>query len=679
MKLFLTAVCCIVVNFCYTQEKSKIKFGKIVAENFATKAYALDSNANAIVLSDIGNTEIVGNYKGWFSLEYTRHKRVHILKKNGYNVADVQIGIYSNGTSEEELQNLKAVTYNVENGRIVETKLEKSNIFKDVISKNYIIKKFTFPNIKEGSIVEFEYKLVSDFLFNLQPWDFQGQYPCLWSEYNVSMPEFLNYVKFSHGYIPFFQDTKVDRAGTFVVADDNNMKYVPSGLNNKLGSLERTQFTASVSDYKWVIKDVPALKEENFTSTLKNHLAGIEFQLAEYRQPLSYRNIMGTWPGACKNLMEDEDFGLTLSKDNGWLDDVVAVATKNSKSNFEKAKSIFEYIRDNFTCTNHNSKYLRSPLKTILKNKNGNEAEINLLLTAMLKKVGLLANPVLLSTRTHGVVYSMYPLMDRFNYVICELTLDNIFYYLDASMPRMGFGKLSANLYNGHARVINEFATPISFDPDSLVESKITSILIFNADKPGLLTGNAKHDLGYYESFEIRNKTKESGKESVISDIKKGYTSDDISLKNFEIDSLNQYENPVRIRYDIELKTNNEDILYFNPMFGEATKENPFKSAERLYPVELPYTADETYMLSLDVPTGYVIDELPKQTKVKLNPEGDGVFEYRVSQSDGTIYIKSRVKLKRTVFMPEEYDTIREFFNFIIKKQSEQIVFKKKS
>lgn len=667
MKLFLTAVCCIVVNFCYTQEKSKIKFGKIYTEDFTPKAYALDSSANAVVLSDIGNTEIVGNYKGWFSLEYTRHKRVHILKKNGYNVADVQIGIYTNGTSEEELQILKAVTYNVENGKVVETKLEKSNIFKDVISKNLIIKKFTFPNIKEGSIIEFEYKLVSDFLFNLQPWDFQGQYPCLWSEYNVSMPEFFYYVKLSHGYLPLFEESKVDRAGTFVVADVRNT------------GASRSQFNAGVTDFKWVMKDVPALKEENFTSTLKNHLAGIEFQLAEYRQPLTYRNIMGTWQQVCTDLMNDEDFGLTLSKDNGWLDDVIAGITKNSKNNFEKAKNIFEYIRDNFTCTNHNSKYLRSPLKTIFKNKNGNEAEINLLLTAMLKKVGLIANPVMLSTRTHGVVYSMYPLMDRFNYVICELTLDNIFYYLDASVPRMGFGKLSNNIYNGHARVINEFATPISFDADSLLESKITSILIINGDKPSTLIGNAKHDLGYFESFDIRNKAKESGKESVISDIKKGYTSDDISLNNFEFDSLNYYENPVRIRYDIELKINDEDVLYFNPMFGEATKENPFKSAERFYPVEMPYTIDETYMLSLDVPTGYVIDELPKQTKVKLNEEGDGVFEYRVSQSDGTIYLKSRLKLKRTVFLPEEYEMLREFFNYIIKKQSEQIVFKKKS
>jgi hypothetical protein len=97
MKCFFIAVLCVTASLTQAQEKSKIKFGKISAEDFAPKAYAIDSNANAVVLSDIGTTEIVGNYKGWFSLEFTRHKKVHILKKNGYDVANVQIGIYTNG------------------------------------------------------------------------------------------------------------------------------------------------------------------------------------------------------------------------------------------------------------------------------------------------------------------------------------------------------------------------------------------------------------------------------------------------------------------------------------------------------------------------------------------------------------------------------------------------------
>ena len=76
------------------------------------------------------------------------------------------------------------------------------------------------------------------------------------------------------------------------------------------------------------------------------------------------------------------------------------------------------------TCTNYNRKYLEKPLKSVLKTRNGNEAEINLLLTAMFRKAGFRADPVMLSTRSHGYTYAMYPLMDRFNYVISRLKLD---------------------------------------------------------------------------------------------------------------------------------------------------------------------------------------------------------------------------------------------------------------
>jgi hypothetical protein len=84
--------------------------------------------------------------------------------------------------------------------------LRKSGVFQDKLSKNQLVKKFTFPAIKEGSIIEYEYTIHSDFIFNLQPWEFQGAYPRLWSEYNVSIPEFLYYVFLSQGNHYDFQE-----------------------------------------------------------------------------------------------------------------------------------------------------------------------------------------------------------------------------------------------------------------------------------------------------------------------------------------------------------------------------------------------------------------------------------------------------------------------------------------
>ncbi|MES1219922.1 MAG: DUF3857 domain-containing protein, partial [Bacteroidota bacterium] len=257
-----------VLGFAFTsssQEKSPCKFGKINPEDFQKKIYSIDSSANAVVISDVGSTEITGNSKGWFSLIYKRYTRVHILNKNGYDAANVSISLYKDADMEEELNSVKAVTYNLDNGKVVETKLEKSNVFKDKIDKNWFVKKFTLPDIKEGCIIEYQYEIKSDFIRNLQPWTFQSDNPVLWSEYNASIPQFFEYTFLSQGYHNFdIRDSK-NRTANFTVSYDRSA-----------GVTERENFNTGVTDYRWVMKNVPALKEENYTSTLKNHVSKIE-------------------------------------------------------------------------------------------------------------------------------------------------------------------------------------------------------------------------------------------------------------------------------------------------------------------------------------------------------------------------------------------------------------------
>jgi hypothetical protein len=79
----------------------------------------------------------------------------------------------------------------------------------------------------------------------------------------------------------------------------------------------------------------------------------------------------------------------------------------------------------------------------------------------------------------------------------------------------------------------------------------------------------------------------------------------------------------------------------------------------------------------MDLPAGYEVDELPKSAKVLFNDD-EGFFEYLVARSEEGIQFRSRIKLKKANFTPEDYGTLRDFFGFIVKKQSEQIVFKKK-
>ena len=648
------------------QDKMNIKYGKVSPEDFTTKVYSIDSNANAVILADVGSTEIVGNNKGWFSLEFQHFKRIHILNKNGYDAANIEIELYTSGNDEERIDNLKAVTYNLEDGKVKETKLDtKSGVFKDVISKNWVVKKFTFPNIKEGSIIEFEYKINSDFLFNLQPWAFQGEYPVLWSEYNLSLPEFLGYVFLSQGYQSFYIRDKKDRQDHFQIIDNNGAE-----------ALDRYSLDANVSDYRWVMKNVPALKEESFTSSIHNFISKLDFQLSDIRYPLTPHNVMGTWPEVCKHLLESEYFGADINKNNGWLGDIVKPLVSGTNNDLVKAKNIYTYVRDHFTCTSHSRMDMEQSLKNVVKSRNGNVAEINLLLITMLKYAGINADPVILSTRSHGFANPIYPLLERFNYVICIIHTNGEDVFLDASQPRLGFGRLTPECYNGSARIVNGDATDINFSADSLKERKITSVLVGEDDK-GNLVASFHQTPGYYESHSMRENIKENGEDKFFEAIKKQY-GQDIELTNSKIDSLDNLEESVNISYEFKLSDTKEDIIYLNPMLAEGYKTNPFKSEQRVYPVEMPYASDETYIFSMAVPDGYMVDELPKSTVVKLNQEGDGVFQYLISESGGTISLRSRITFKRAFFLPEEYETLREFFNLIVKKQNEQIVLKKK-
>ena len=648
------------------QEKLPIKFGKVSPADFTLPGNHIDSGAAAVIVADVGDSYFEGNSKGWFSLVFKRQVRIKIVNKNGFEAATESIPLYTAGDREEKLENLKAVTYNLEDGKVVETRLDNSSIFKEQVNKHIVRKKFTLPAVKEGSLIEYSYTLNSDFLFNLQPWSFQGEYPRLWSEYHVQIPEFFNYVYLAQGY-----QTPIVNEST----DYKSFSVTEQG-EGASGSSQHYTFSGGVVNKRWVMKNVPALKEEPYTSTLDNHISKVEFQLSQYRFPNTpVKDIMGNWFTVSDEKMKSEDFGLPLGKINNWLDDDIKAIEGSASTDLEKAKKIYAFVRDNFTCTNHNAQVMGNTLRVIFKNRNGSVADINLLLVAMLRHENIKADPVLLSTREHGFAHEFYPLMDRYNYVIASVVLADKEYYLDASQPQLGFAKLPLNCYNGPARVINPQPRVVYFMADSLEERKVTSVFIVNNEKKQL-DGSFQSQLGLQESSKVRSVVKNKGMTEFAKTIKSSYGSD-YTLGTPEIDSLKILEEPVMLHYTFTLDNLNEDLIYFNPIMTEGYKENLFKAAERFYPVEMPFTINETFVFNMEIPNGYEVDEMPKSAKVSFN-DNEGMFEYVIAKTATTVQLRSRVILKKANFEPDEYNSLRDFFGYIVKKHSEQIVFKKK-
>ncbi|WP_295123323.1 DUF3857 domain-containing protein [uncultured Chitinophaga sp.] len=312
---YLTAVfSCMLILQATAQDKLDVKYGKISVEDFQS-TYKVDTGASAVVLFDIGSTEFEAD-RGWFQLVFKRHRRVKIINKNGYDAANEAISVYVSGASEERLSNLRGATYNLEDNKVVTTQLENKSVFTDKYTKKHSLKKFTMPNVREGSIIEYSYTITSDFLFNLQPWEFQSaDYPTLWSEYKVGIPAWIEYIFLRKGYL-------LEHIPNKPVTTNKSLTFRFDQGGG--GATTSESYSVPITTHRWVYKDVPALKKEDFTTTMDNHLSSIRFQQSALRIPEQpVKPIVSTWPKLYEEYMKAEMAGGSLTESNNFLADKV--------------------------------------------------------------------------------------------------------------------------------------------------------------------------------------------------------------------------------------------------------------------------------------------------------------------------------------------------------------------
>ncbi|HET6254823.1 MAG TPA: DUF3857 domain-containing protein [Puia sp.] len=659
----------------FAQDKSPVVSGKVTAADFAVALPAGDTSADAIVISDVGiKTFEKRAFSAWQWDGYLqRTKRVLILKKRGFGAATVTIPLQVFRSQSEDITGLKAATYNLENGSVVRTELDKKSIFREKVSENWMTERFTFPAVREGSIIEYTYTQTSPFVFNDHPWLIQNIYPCLWSEFKTSIPSEFSYSVGRQSTVPFCIETTAVSSGGY---DQGN---------------------GDVKTYHWAAKDVPAMKEEPFTSTVNNYLARIDVRISgfetkavaiardvptnrnvTYIEDIRAGGVLFSWVQLDRQLLNNDHFGADLTSNNSWLDKDIKDVTAGAGDDLTKARKIYAYVRDNFACNTHPGYLMSNTLKSVYKARNGSEAELNLLLIAMLVREKLHAVPVVLSTRSNGFLNELMPQGSALNYVVCKFRSGTKSFYLDASDRDLGFGQLPLECYNGYDVMVDttERFPENALSADSLTEKKKVVVYLGNADKGGL-DGTVQSYPGIAEAMEIRKKLKApEGEKKFREQIRSGLTPEE-TFSDLEIDSLMMPDEPIAVSFNCRLTPDTaSDIFYFTPTMTDRLTENPFKSDLRTYPVEMPYARDANYILTMDVPNGYVVEEVPKSEKIMLND--GGFFEYILSHDGDQINFRTRIRLLRANYEPQEYPLLRAFFAAIVRKESEQIVFKKK-
>jgi len=434
-KYLLVALLSLLSFYGFAQEHSQKPLAFTEADKTMTE-YPLDKGAEAVVLFDIGVATFIEDDDKQHTVKilFEKSKRVKILKEAGLKYAEVEIAYYSTKKKPEIISQIKATTYNIENGELTETSLENINIFEERIGENWSVIRFAFPNVQPGSIIEYSYLLETPYKFNLPNWNFQQKIPTVYSKYVLKEHPNFKYMFNLNGASKF----------------DSTISYQERLLPN-YGANFKGKFSYINQSFvhKFMMFDVPAFKDETFISSVKDYVIKLDFQMSAYHYVIGGpKPIKATWKQLNKELLEHENFGKFQKSCKKHVSKAIRKHDVLSLSEYERYNFIVRYVKNNFTWSGYDSKYASQSLKELVKTKTGNSAEMNLFLTEMLIAAKIDAKPVIISTRNHGKISLTYPFVNFFNAVVVIATINGKQVLADATEASSASNMLSERCIN---------------------------------------------------------------------------------------------------------------------------------------------------------------------------------------------------------------------------------------
>lgn len=651
------------------------KFGKVSEEELLETQHPEYPEATAAILYK--KQKIMFDYiQGKGFIQSTEiQERIKIYNKEGFDYATKMITLYdgASSASSEKLIGLKAYTYNIEGGKIIKDKLKNSDVFDEDTNKYRKTTKFTMPNLKEGCVIELEYTIESQ-LFSIDDIAFQQMIPTKNFELSLNTPEYLIYKTFLNPratYIPQLTETKKRRSVTITSRERSQSRG--GGLANYSSS--KIDFNDNVVEAN--LSNIPPLKDENYVDNLANYQSRLLVELERIElpnQPIEY--LSTTWEKVTNTIYDDSDFGDQLSKNNYFKKDLeILMSSKPTNDKIEKVSMILDFVKSKVKWNEYYGYTAEQGVSKAYKDGVGNSADINLMLTSMLRYAGMDANPVLVSTKNNGI--PLVPTRSGFNYVISAVNVDGKIILIDATRKHGTIDILPTNTLNWLGRLIKEDGSSdwINLIPE--VSSSEMVSLNAKLETDLSINGKIRHQYTNYQANRLRNKYDGYGDEKVIEALEKDKGL--IEISDLNLSQINEVDKPVLLSYDFNIDEAIEDVggdLYLKPMLFLASKENPFKQDTRIYPIDFVYPISDKYMVNMMIPEGYELDVLPESVKYQFNGS-DGVFTYMANKNGSYIQFVITFELNKTLILPTEYKQFKEFYQLMIEKQNEQIVLKK--
>lgn len=574
--------------------------------------------AEAIIMFDIGRVT-VDAYRG---TRFQRHIRYIIFKTEALSEwGDFKFRISKDGGFKPE-----AITANLEGGIVETTPLMEEHIHRWKYDRYDDLISISLPQVRVGSIIDLEYTITNSALY-LPSWYFQFDIPCLRSEFSIHSPV--------EGYMTQFH-----------------------------GDVTPTKYE---SKYKgkfqhWLLTDIPPFKSEPM-------MPGENV----YRSSVEFGTVYTKWSMIYADLRKDPSFW-GLIQYSGTVKSIARSITEGIEDSLEMIRAISKYVKTEVLFDGVEDFFGERPIE-VLRKKEGTAGDINILYAALLRQAGFRVGLVLLSTRDHGFILNSLPSLRQFNYVICAVYQGDSRLLLDATQKYLAYDLLPPASLNHKGFLVAETEYGwIGIEPVQRDRTTIQADLALEAD--GSLKGKVTYSRSGYAAYKDRVKYFESGDDVYRKEICKP----EWQVSAWTAANINDYEQPVVVTFDVEvsdLAMLSDHLMILSPHLFDKKEPNPFTNEKRDYPIDYGVLIDELVICSIAIPDGYGIEKSPENELLTL-PGGSGRYTFNFTSTDDKLIVMTRLEISKTLFQPEEYPYLKEFYARLIAKKSETIALEKK-
>src|SRR6185503_16796784 len=175
-------LCCLCISQLLYGQLTFPEFGYNTGEEINLKECPFEKSAGAVVLYD----GAIADHDEEYHLITHRRIKIKILNQREADQGNIRIRFYSKDKFEY-IENIRGITTNYENGEFRTTLLDKRSIFTEQEDNLFSSMKFAMPNVKAGSIIEYEFDSYMKHYGGLSAWWFQNEIPTIKSCYLLTL------------------------------------------------------------------------------------------------------------------------------------------------------------------------------------------------------------------------------------------------------------------------------------------------------------------------------------------------------------------------------------------------------------------------------------------------------------------------------------------------------------